>query len=118
MKLVEKRSQYRRDFTGVYECENCGHPEVVKGCYDDAFFHENVAPGFVCIECGESTNSLGLKPEEVEKLLSDLNISLAQLPKIKLTDPSLEEDAEISDVLKIERVRDGEKNIYYRVVSV
>ena len=43
-----------------------------------------------------------LKPEEVEKLLKELNISLAQLPKIKITDPSLPQGCEISDVIKIE----------------
>ena len=59
-----------------------------------------------------------LNSEDVEKLLSELNISLAQLPKIKITDPSLPEGSEISDVFKIERTIDGEKSIYYRVVSV
>ena len=59
-----------------------------------------------------------LKQEEVDKLLSKLNISLTQLPKIKITDPSLPEGSEISDVFKIERTIDGEKSIYYRVVSV
>ena len=29
-----------------------------------------------------------LKAEEVDKLLLDLNISLTQLPKIKITDPA------------------------------
>ena len=59
-----------------------------------------------------------LKKEEVDKLLADLNISLAQLPKIKISDPGLQEECEISDVVKIEREIDGKKNIYYRVVSV
>ena len=59
-----------------------------------------------------------LKPEEIEKLLSELNISLAQLPKIKITDHALPEGTEISDVFKIERIIDGEKHIYYRVVTV
>jgi DNA-directed RNA polymerase subunit H (RpoH/RPB5) len=59
-----------------------------------------------------------LKPEEVEKLLVEFNISLAQLPKIKINDATLGEDFEVSDVLKIERISEGEKKIYYRVVSV
>ena len=59
-----------------------------------------------------------LKPEEVDKLLSNLNISLAQLPKIKITDPTLPEGSDISDVIKVERVSDGKTAIYYRVVSV
>jgi len=59
-----------------------------------------------------------LKPEEVEKLLSKLNISLVQLPKIKITDVSLPEGCEISDIIKIERISEGNPVIYYRVVSV
>ena len=59
-----------------------------------------------------------LKHEEVDKLLTKLNISLTQLPKIKITDPSIPEDSEISQVFKIERTISGEKATYYRVVSV
>ncbi|MFA5174396.1 MAG: DNA-directed RNA polymerase subunit RpoH/Rpb5 C-terminal domain-containing protein [Candidatus Pacearchaeota archaeon] len=59
-----------------------------------------------------------LKPEEVKRLLDELNISLAQLPKIKIIDAALPKDAEISDVYKIERAVNGKKTIYYRVVSV
>jgi DNA-directed RNA polymerase subunit H (RpoH/RPB5) len=64
-----------------------------------------------------------MKREEVEKLISQLNISLAQLPKIKITDTALPEGCEIEDVIKIEREEineEGEKKIYvyYRVVSV
>mgnify|MGYP003972700233 CR=1 FL=1 len=59
-----------------------------------------------------------LKQEEVDKLLTRLNISPTQLPKIKITDPSLPENSEISDILKIERIIDGEKSEYYRVVSI
>ena len=64
-----------------------------------------------------------MKREEVEKLISQLNISLAQLPKIKITDPGLPEGCDIEDVIKIERAEvneEGEKKIYvyYRVVSV
>ena len=60
-----------------------------------------------------------LKPEEINKLLSGLNISLAQLPKIKITDPALPDKSEISDVIKIERVdSEGKKSVYYRVVGV
>lgn len=59
-----------------------------------------------------------LKPAEVEKLLSELNVSLTQLPKIKVGDPSLQESCDISDVVKIERNADGKKAAYYRVVVV
>ena len=59
-----------------------------------------------------------LSHNEVEKLLTELNISLAQLPKIKINDPSLPEGCEISDIVKIERSIEGRKTFYYRVVSV
>jgi DNA-directed RNA polymerase subunit H len=63
-------------------------------------------------------NHTKLKPEEAEKILSELNVSLVQLPKIKISDPALKEKCEISDIIKIERMIDGKKSIYYRVVSV
>ena len=59
-----------------------------------------------------------LNKEEIENLLNQLNISLIQLPKIKITDPALGEDVEISDIIKIERVSEGKKSVYFRVVSV
>jgi len=59
-----------------------------------------------------------LKPEEVDKLLKEFNISRIQLPKIKINDPVLSEGHEVSDVIKIERIVEGEKKIYYRVVVV
>jgi DNA-directed RNA polymerase subunit H len=59
-----------------------------------------------------------LSPKEAEKLKSELNISPAQLPKIKITDPALPSDAEISDIIKLERISEGKKSVYYRVVSV
>jgi len=60
-----------------------------------------------------------LKPEEVDKLLSTWNISLAQAPKIKITDSTLPEGCEISDIIKIERILEGNKiAVYYRVVAV
>ena len=59
-----------------------------------------------------------LKKEEVDKLLLKLNISLTQLPKMKITDPGLPEGSEIGDVIKIERLIDSKIIIYYRVVAV
>ena len=59
-----------------------------------------------------------LKLQEVEKLLSDLNISLAQLPKIKITDPALPEKCEIGEIIKIDSEEDGYSRVYYRVVAV
>jgi len=66
MKLIEKKNQFRRDFNGIYKCENCGNVEERKGCYDDANFHINVTPRWKCIKCGESTINLGLVPEKVQ----------------------------------------------------
>tara|TARA_Y100000034_G_C6850711_1_gene385929 strand:+ start:420 stop:635 length:216 start_codon:yes stop_codon:yes gene_type:complete len=61
-----------------------------------------------------------LKQEEADKLIKELNISTSQLPKIKVTDPTLDESFKVGDVVKIERKdpESGETIIYYRVVSV
>lgn len=59
-----------------------------------------------------------LKPEEVEKLLKELNISQAQIPKILVNDPALPEGCEVSDIIKIERITNGKKSYYYRVVGI
>lgn len=59
-----------------------------------------------------------LSQQEVEKLLTELNISLAQLPKIKINDAALPENCQISDIVKIERNIEGKKTYYYRVISV
>lgn len=57
-----------------------------------------------------------LKSEEVKKLLEKYNISLSQLPVIKIVDPSLPQGCIKGDVIRMER-NDGEKiAIYYRVV--
>ena len=57
-----------------------------------------------------------LKSEEVEKILKKYNISLTQLPKIKVDDKGLPEGALVGDVIKIERKEEDKINIYYRVV--
>lgn len=59
-----------------------------------------------------------LKNEEIQKILDEFNISLAQLPKIRFDDPGLPEGCEIGDVIKIERHSDGKKTFYFRVVAV
>lgn len=60
-----------------------------------------------------------LKKEEIDALISKFNISLAQLPKIKITDHGLPENSNISDVIKINRKsEDGKIVVYYRVVSI
>lgn len=57
-----------------------------------------------------------LKQEEAEKMLSELNISKAQLPKIKIEDPALPENCETGDIIKVER-KFGDKTVnYFRVV--
>jgi DNA-directed RNA polymerase subunit H len=57
-----------------------------------------------------------LKPEEVAKLLDKYNISLTQLPKIKIGDPALPENCDVGDVFKIERKDKGKAIEYYRAV--
>lgn len=53
MRIKEIVSQYRRDFTALYECEHCGH-EFKSSGYDDANFHQNVVPNFQCEKRGKS----------------------------------------------------------------
>lgn len=57
-----------------------------------------------------------LNKKEEEELLIKLNVSKSQLPKIKITDPSMPESAEIGDIIKIERKEDEETFVYYRTV--
>jgi len=59
-----------------------------------------------------------LNKNEVEKLLSELNISPVQLPKIKINDIGLPEGCEIGDLVRVERISDGKKLVYYRVIVV
>ena len=56
-----------------------------------------------------------LNPNEVEKVLLQFNIALAQLPKISKKDAALPEGCETGDVVKIERKGDLAE-VYYRVV--
>jgi DNA-directed RNA polymerase subunit H (RpoH/RPB5) len=57
-----------------------------------------------------------LNEKETEELLTKLNISKAQLPKILVSDNALPDNCEIGDIIKIERKADGKLNVYYRVV--
>lgn len=52
MKIQKIISQYRRDFTAVYECEHCGATTTTNG-YDDAHFHKIVIPQMKCSLCGK-----------------------------------------------------------------
>ena len=56
-----------------------------------------------------------LKQEESDKLLKKFNISLSQLPKISKKDMGVPENANVGDILKIER-NNEEKEEYFRVV--
>lgn len=60
MKLIEKKNQLRRDFTGVYECENCGNVKEYRGCYDDRNFHDNVMPKRKCDKCEKCSEDLNV----------------------------------------------------------
>lgn len=51
MKIKEIKSQHRRDFQAVYECEHCQHTHEGSG-YDDANFHQRVIPDMECPACG------------------------------------------------------------------
>jgi len=53
-----------------------------------------------------------LKPEEVEKILKEYDIVLAQLPKMSSKDPAIPENCIRGDVIKVHRADE----IYYRVV--
>lgn len=57
-----------------------------------------------------------LKPEEVKKILEKYNISLSQLPKIRVDDPALPQGCVPGDVIKIEREENEKIQSYYRVV--
>ena len=57
-----------------------------------------------------------LSEKEAEELLAELNISKSQLPKIFSSDPGLQEECNIGDIIKIERKEDDKINLYYRVV--
>ncbi|MAG79087.1 DNA-directed RNA polymerase subunit H [Candidatus Pacearchaeota archaeon] len=57
-----------------------------------------------------------LNEKESEKLLSSLNISKTQLPKILSSDPVLPEGCNVGDIIKIERKVEDKDSIHYRVV--
>ena len=54
MKIQRILSQYRRDFTAIYECEHCKHTSEAPG-YDDDNFHRNVIPHMQCQVCGKTS---------------------------------------------------------------
>jgi DNA-directed RNA polymerase subunit H (RpoH/RPB5) len=58
-----------------------------------------------------------LKPGEVQELLKKYNISIAQLPKIRVLDPALPEGCKPGDIIKIERKDEEGVKTYYRIVA-
>ena len=58
-----------------------------------------------------------LKPEEVAQLLEKYNISLSQLPKIKIGDAAWPPGCNVGDVVKIERRLKGKIMEYFRVIT-
>ena len=57
-----------------------------------------------------------LNEKEVDELLTKINISKAQLPKILLSDVALPEGCNVGDTIKIKRKEEDKINTYYRVV--
>lgn len=65
MRILEMKSQHRRDFRAIYECESCGFRTESTG-YDDRNFHDNVIPNMKCRECKLSRNDCDIKSEYTE----------------------------------------------------
>ena len=57
-----------------------------------------------------------LNEKETEELLSNLNVSKVQLPKILLSDNALPEGCNVGDIIKIERKEEDKIESYFRVV--
>ena len=56
-----------------------------------------------------------MSEKEIEDLLTKLNVSRSQLPRINSTDVALPEGCNVGDIIKIERKEDDKINVYYRV---
>ena len=55
--------------------------------------------------------------EDLDGVLEEYNIDRTDLPKIKRADPALPDDAEVGDVVKIERdSRTTDRAVTYRLV--
>jgi len=57
-----------------------------------------------------------LSEKEAKETLSKFNISVNQLPMIKLIDPALPPGSKVGDMIRIERKTKTGKSFYYRVV--
>jgi hypothetical protein len=55
MNIKEIIDQNRRDFQAIYECEHCGSTIHGPG-YDDEYFHKEVIPSMICINCGKTAS--------------------------------------------------------------
>lgn len=51
MRLIEKLSQSRYDFTAVLMCEHCSSTQFMDNGYDDDIFLYKVIPAIKCIKC-------------------------------------------------------------------
>jgi len=65
MRIVEKLSQHRFDFTAIIECEHCGDRRTLRSGYDDANYHERVIPAMTCALCKK--NRAGVVPEQLNQ---------------------------------------------------
>ena len=45
----------------MYECEHCGDTYEGSG-YDDANFHQNVIPSYICKKCGKKADKEYYEP--------------------------------------------------------
>ena len=57
-----------------------------------------------------------LSEKDIQDLLTKLNISRSQLPKILSTDVALKDEFIVGDVVKIDRKEGDATNTYYRVI--
>jgi hypothetical protein len=60
MRIFTIKSQNRRDFTAILECEGCGEKQELRSGYDDRNYHDNVIPAIKCKTCGKTRNDLGI----------------------------------------------------------
>lgn len=51
MRIKKIKTQNRRDFIAIYECESCDLIIEANG-YDDDYFHQEVIPKMICPKCG------------------------------------------------------------------
>ncbi len=59
---------------------------------------------------------LKVNEKEAEEILSKLNLSKVQIPKILASDPGLPEGSSVGDLIKIERKEGDKINAYFRIV--